>query len=341
MNTPRVRPRTAGFTLVELVVTLVITAIVAAFSITLIAAPPATLDASGRRAELRENALEAMESIAADWRSAQPNTLRYRSSGGVLAIEHLAVMDSATLFTDSSAVNAAQRLSLGTADSLFETLGTLPQITKPLDTTSAYLSLAQPSQNGSNPWSLTNFITTAGTRIQISASSTAGQAVVQISPAITLGTASSGNGGGNGNNGNGNGNGNNNSGSNGNGGGSCNGNNGNNGNCNNGSSGTGAALQRIYVVSGPVTWLCNATDGTLQRYSGYSLAANQNQRDTDAALMAAGATRVLLVNTVTRCSMASTPSAAANQTVYFLTVTFADGSEQLALNVSTVNDNGG
>jgi MSHA biogenesis protein MshO len=59
---------------------------------------------------------------------------------------------------------------------------------------------------------------------------------------------------------------------------------------------------RLYLVSGPVTYLCDITARTVSRYSGYTIASNQASRDTAAELNAAGATSILVARNVTACS---------------------------------------
>jgi prepilin-type N-terminal cleavage/methylation domain-containing protein len=82
-----VRVHNQGLTLVELVVALTVTAIIASFSVTLISAPPAAMEASTRRASLGENAAQTVMQVERDWRNALPNSLRFRSTAGVLAVE--------------------------------------------------------------------------------------------------------------------------------------------------------------------------------------------------------------------------------------------------------------
>jgi MSHA biogenesis protein MshO len=65
---------------------------------------------------------------------------------------------------------------------------------------------------------------------------------------------------------------------------------------------------RIYLVSEPVTYLCDTTAGTVQRYSGYTVASNQALRDTAAELNAASATSILVARNITACSFAFRPS---------------------------------
>jgi MSHA biogenesis protein MshO len=67
----------------------------------------------------------------------------------------------------------------------------------------------------------------------------------------------------------------------------------------------GSPARRVYLVSGPVTYLCDGTGRTLKRYSGYTIQATQPL--TDAALMAAGATRSLIANDLENCAFAYDP----------------------------------
>ena len=285
------RVRNHGLTLVELVVALTVTAIIASFAVTLISAPPATMEASTRRASLGENAAQTMLQVERDWRNALPNSLRFRSTAGVLAVEYLAVQDSAQLFRDDIAVAANQRLTIGVADTQFETLGAFNQLTKPVDSTALYVALHHTGAAGANAWALANVITAPGTRVQIDAGGTPGQDQVRLTPAMTFTSA--------------------------------------------------GVSRRIYILSGPVTYLCNPVNGTLARYSGYTIAANQALRDTDAELLGAGAARSVIATGIANCRIAATANATASQTTHHLTVTFRSGVDQLVFDVSRVGDNAG
>lgn len=283
--------RYSGMTLIELVVALTVTAIIASFSVTLISAPPATIEASTRRATLGENATQTMMQVERDWRNALPNSLRFRSTAGVLAVEYLAVLDAAVLFRDDIAVPANQRLTTGVPDTQFETLGAFSQLTKPIDSTALYVAVHHTGAAGANAWALANVITAPGTRVQIDAGSFPGQDQVQLTPATSFTSV--------------------------------------------------GAARRVYILSGPVTYLCNPVNGTLARYSGYTIAANQALRDTDAELLGAGAARSVVATGIANCRIAATVTATASQTTHHLTVTFRSGADQLVFDVSRVGDNAG
>lgn len=271
-----------GTTLIELIVALTVSAVVASFSIALIAAPPVALDAGARRSGLRDAAQLAIDRIESDWRDALPNSLRARNAAGRLAIEHLAMLDAATLFQDLPAVAAAQRLSIGAPDSQFETLGNFRRTIKPLDSNQVRVALHHSGTPGANAWLQTDVISPAGSRVQVEVGAVAGQDRVSLTPAVTFTAV--------------------------------------------------GASRRVYLLSGPVTLLCDPVVGTITRYSDYAIAANQALRDSDAELMAAGARRALLATGVTACRLGNAISTSAAQTVRNLSVTFRDGANQLQMN---------
>ncbi|MEO8065174.1 MAG: prepilin-type N-terminal cleavage/methylation domain-containing protein [Pseudomonadota bacterium] len=67
------------------------------------------------------------------------------------------------------------------------------------------------------------------------------------------------------------------------------------------------SLQRwMYFVGNPVTYLCDEGQGTLRRYSSYTLAANQAALDSPAELAAAGASNELITQGLTSCNVSVT-----------------------------------
>jgi len=61
----------------------------------------------------------------------------------------------------------------------------------------------------------------------------------------------------------------------------------------------GSPEKRVYLVSGPVSYLCDTSVSTLTRYSGYTISATQPS--SAAALSAAGATSGLVATNVAGC----------------------------------------
>ena len=65
----------------------------------------------------------------------------------------------------------------------------------------------------------------------------------------------------------------------------------------------------VYVVTQAITYLCNPNPAvqTLARYSGYTIAANQANRDSDTKLLNAGATKSVVARFSTACNFTFSP----------------------------------
>jgi prepilin-type N-terminal cleavage/methylation domain-containing protein len=180
-----------GFTIIELVIAITISAIVLVFAAMFIGAPLGAYEAQSRRAELVGDASAAWPRIERDLRAALPNSLRARRNGNFVVLEMLAVEGVARYMAPPSAS--------------FTTAGRLPVLT-----------------------SSRRFLW------------------VVDSP-----------------------------------------------------------RHRIYLLAGPVTYLCDEGQGTLRRYEGYTIAANQTARDAPAELTTAGATVALVTQGLTGCNFAA------------------------------------
>lgn len=231
--------RAAGFTLVELVVSITLAAIVLGFAGMLITAPLENYELQARRAELADSAGAAFPQLRDDLRNALPNSARARRNGSQVALEFLAVVDWVRY--------------QGVPGATFTTSGVFRGIPVPFSGTGFFLSVNNRGSGvpGGDAWSLAGSITAAGSAISIGAGARAGEQTVSVAPAPVF-TADS-------------------------------------------------PRRRAYLVSGPVTYLCDENAGTLHRYSGYAIASSQGARDTHAELLAAGATARLLARDITHC----------------------------------------
>jgi len=101
----------------------------------------------------------------------------------------------------------------------------------------------------------------------------------------------------------------------------------------------GSPGKRVYLVSGPITYLCDLSIGTLTRYTGYSIGATQ--LTSNAALLAAGASSGRVAANVGACSFsyaAGTPARGAMATLALtLTNSLAASSAQTAQLVHQVH----
>jgi MSHA biogenesis protein MshO len=99
----------------------------------------------------------------------------------------------------------------------------------------------------------------------------------------------------------------------------------------------GSPGKRVYLVSGPVSYLCDTAAGTLTRYTGYAIAAAQPV--SDAALMAAGASSALVAANVSGCQFTYSQGTAQRNALATLTlaITQVGESVQLLNEVQVVN----
>jgi MSHA biogenesis protein MshO len=99
----------------------------------------------------------------------------------------------------------------------------------------------------------------------------------------------------------------------------------------------GSPGQRVFLVSGPVSYLCDTTAATLTRYSGYTIASGQ---PTSAAVLnAAGASSALVASNVTGCQFVYSAGTAQRNGLATLTLQITQSGEsvQLLHQVEVVN----
>jgi MSHA biogenesis protein MshO len=242
MSSPRrtgpATPR--GFTLIEVVVSLAICAIVVVFASMFISAPLGAYEAQARRSVLLADASTAWPRLQADLRQALPNSLRTRRNGNFVVVEMLSVVDVARYMTPTGASFTAA----GTTQGVFR------GITLPFNSNTHYLSVNNLGTAGANAYALAGSMTPAGTTIQVTAAAQPGEATVTVNPAPAFAADS--------------------------------------------------PRRQVYLVSGPVAYLCDESQGTIRRYSGYAIAANQAARDAPGDF--AGATAVLVANGISTCA---------------------------------------
>jgi MSHA biogenesis protein MshO len=97
----------------------------------------------------------------------------------------------------------------------------------------------------------------------------------------------------------------------------------------------GSPEKRVYLVSGPVSYLCDTSAGTLTRYSGYPIASTQ---PTSAAALS-GAASALVAANVASCSFAYSAGTAQRNALATLSLQIAQSGEsvQLLNEVQVVN----
>ncbi len=93
----------------------------------------------------------------------------------------------------------------------------------------------------------------------------------------------------------------------------------------------GSPTQRVFLVDGPVTYLCDPGAGTLTRYDGYAIAASQAARDSRAELLAAGASAAVVADRVASCAFDYTPGTAERAGLLSARLAIAEEGETVSL----------
>ena len=279
-----IRPH-RGFTLIEMVVTIAVGAVVVAFMAMFIVMPMNAYTAQTRRAGLVDASDSALRFMARDIRSALPNSVRVASSGTVTALELLATADGARYQDNGPVSNPALALDFTTASGAFATTVPFTQLTLPFSSNAYFLSIYNVGVPGANAYQMTNVITPAGTTITVSAGATSNQNLVTLNPPFQFAY--------------------------------------------------GSPEKRVYLVSGPVSYLCDTSAGTLTRYSGYPIASTQ---PTSAAALS-GAASALVAANVASCSFTYSAGTAQRNALATLSLQIAQSGEsvQLLNEVQVVN----
>lgn len=237
-----------GFTLVELVVVIAISGIIAVIVGVFILRPIQGYDAQVRRAELVDAAESALRRMQREIRRALPNSIRVvnEGTGNGRVLELIPAIDGARYREDPPG-NPTARLNFNTTDTDFDTIGNLLCTTNPAVTgpCASYASngdrlvIYNLGQTGADAYAGTDVITPAGSTITI----TSATAADGTSDHVNIGTGFD--------------------------------------------FAFRSPSQRFFVVEQPVSYVCNKATRTLTRYQGYPLTAAQTAIDTDAELAAA------------------------------------------------------
>jgi len=269
--------RGRGFTLVELIVVITITAIVGVFLVFFLTTPVNAYFAQTRRSDLVDAEDRILRNLTADVTTALPGSLRRTASGSILAFELLATTGVARYYGtgDKSYLPPAQQgpqeLSTGSLDSDgFYTIGHY-------GATTGYLAVTRPG--APSPYALTGIMTSMFTV-------TVNGATSEDQVALTGG----------------------------------------------GFTFSGVSpTNRSFIVSGPVTYICDTTPTvqTLRRYWGYAVTAAQPSNPS-AAPLAAPTPNSLIATNVTACTFTPYQPAGTNAgQMLLLRVTLTNNAEVL------------
>lgn len=89
--------------------------------------------------------------------------------------------------------------------------------------------------------------------------------------------------------------------------------------------------QRLFLVDGPVSYLCDTGPGTLVRYADYTIAADHTTRDSAAELLGSGASATVIANRIGSCRIDYTAGTAQRAGLVSLELTVSDSGENVSL----------
>ena len=172
-----------GFTLIELVVAISISAILVSFMAMFITTPVQAYLAQSRRASLLDSSDTVVRMMASDVRTALPNSVRLINNGSLVGIELLTTTDVVE-YRDAATAPDPRGVDFGQPDSNFSTLGTFGTLPIP---TGYYLSIGNAGTPGQDAYELTHVITPNGAAITASTDITyPGEDDVSLGSAMTF-----------------------------------------------------------------------------------------------------------------------------------------------------------
>jgi MSHA biogenesis protein MshO len=178
----RSRANQQGFSLIELVITVVISTIVVSFVSLFISGPVQGFVDQSRRAALVDAADATLQRLDRDVRRALPNSVRTTTSAaGVVALELIGTVDGSR-YRAQPPGGDAEILDFARADGSFDVLGPFTRVPKPFSSRRHYLAIYNVGVAGADAYELANVITPADTRIDIAAGAAPGVDRVTLSP---------------------------------------------------------------------------------------------------------------------------------------------------------------
>ncbi len=282
--------RAAGFTLVELVVVIVITAIIVGILAMLIATPMQAYFAQTRRAMLVNSANTARRLIAGDVRGALPNSARVWANGNIRMLELLATSYNAAYYSEPGSPNPLLDLTvtIPPPDTDFSTVGVFGN---PVPASTGYVVVNNLGTPAADAYTLANVIAPVNTITASTAPQPPNAPIdrVHLNPGFTFVADS--------------------------------------------------PTHRVFLVTGPIAYLCDQGAQTLTRYWGYGIAATPGAHDSAAKMLAAGAQSALVARNITSCAFGTTLGTTQYGQLVMLQMLLSNGGENLPVMDEVSEDN--
>ncbi len=177
----------AGFTLIELIVVIIVSAIVAVFMVLFLNAPIESYFAQTRRSDLVDSAHRISDAVTVDARTALPNSMR--ANGAATALELLATTGVARYYGTGDNPSPGEELTIGSSIPSFGTID--PFSTQTLPYSAKYVSVGNLGTSAYN--SATGVMTPAGDSINVIVNPgtppSQGENQVTFSPVMTFQSA--------------------------------------------------------------------------------------------------------------------------------------------------------
>jgi len=273
----QITPRTLrGFTLIELIMVIVITGIIAAVVSVFIRSPVQGYMDLSRRAELVDAAESALRLMARDIRRALPNSIRIN---GANAIEMINTVEGVRYRHEAPGA-PLQRLNFSAADASFNAVGTFNNITTPFASNGHRLVIYNLGTTGADAYdAATQVITPAATTFTIDADPTPpGGSGAEDRITLSAGHQFP----------------------------------------------FQSPRQRLFLVDGPISYICNTGTSFLHRYTGYGLAIAQ-------PVPPVGVTGIPLTRHVSACTFTYSAGTATRAGLVTLELTLTDSGESVRL----------
>ena len=286
--------RYTGFSLIELVITIVITGIIFSIIGLFLNKPIQAYTQLYSRSDITNMADLAVSRIEKDVRNAVPNSIRVKTSGSLVAVEMANAIEGMR-YRAKNPGGANATLNIGSNDTDFNVEGRFQYAAYGANgyrlviyNTGAYTGTSDSPNAGINLYSSSTAagpVPPAGSHVitpstsTVTLSSGASEDHVNISPAMKFGMAS--------------------------------------------------PRQRLYVVDTPISYVCNLTAGTLTRYWGYTITDVQPIDATVSPLNSASS--ALIAKNVTACSFSYSAGTSARNGVLGVGITITRGGESARL----------